>query len=475
MATISPGIQAATVERDPILWIKQSPTLAHTPAFDRWHALFERNRSMNSWIITSGNQDVKNSSRQYSRCLILCSSTPLQAWWIEKSFTSTIKLSRNFCDQRYTTTPQPWSVTSIHLTTRAAKPSLNGTTARKSLDQLGKSEFIKPNSGQDGGGGTLSPDLTRKKPGRGGINRPPSEETLHEREDPHFGKPALDRQPHLHDKTEEIILDVLHHDEARANLSRDTLKDLPGREDFQAVLVIATYLGKQYFKGTRTELSNKFIFESTDSLINLIKDESLMESTVSRRKQMPNELTRLIDFDGVLGDDVLMALNSATTLDERRSAMLVGLRRALLCFYGQTSETYAVYKTAESQTTSQLSQYFHLAQKFARQLIWPHLPLPRWNPPALPVRDYHTMKRKSSKENKSSIASVLKTSILEEGNSSTNTSRKLRVSCTRITQKQIKYDDRFAQDWNSSLTVQREEKGLSSDANKLDIEIIILD
>jgi hypothetical protein len=52
---------------------------------------------------------------------------------------------------------------------------------------------------------------------------------------------------------------------------------------------------------------------------------------------MPNELTRLIDFDGILGDDVLMAINSATTLDDRRSAMLMGLRRALLRFYGLTS------------------------------------------------------------------------------------------------------------------------------------------
>ena len=234
-----------------------------------------------------------------------------------------------------------------------------------------------------------------RRPGRGGSNnRPSTEDSLREREDPHYGKPTLDRLPHFDETTEELIFAIIHDDQVRANLSRDTLSHLSGREDFLAVWAAASYRGNQYFKGSRNELASKLIFESINTLINLIKDDAALESTISklnlnRRKPMPNELTRLIEFEGVLGDEVLMAIDSATAPDDRRSALLMGLRRILLRFYGQTLETYAVYKTAESQSLSQLHQYFQTPQKFARQLVWPHIPSPRWNPPLLPARSYH--------------------------------------------------------------------------------------
>ncbi len=329
------------------------------------------------------------------------------------------------------------------------------------------------------GRGTTTVRSDQKKPGRGGQHRPPSEEALREKEDPHYGKPPLSRILHLDARTEEIIISILHDDEARANLSRDTLKDLPGREDFQAVLVLASYRGKQYFRGTRTELSTKFIFESTDTLIHLIKDDSAMESTVSklnlnRRKPIPNELTRLIDFDGVLGDDVLKALDSANTPDERRSAMLMGLRRALLRFYGQTLETYAVYKTAESQSLTQLSQYFHSAQKFARQLVWPHTPSPRWNPPALPVRDYHTIKGKSSRENKSSASKPprayeddVKTSISDEEQSIGSSSTALRRDISTPSNKYDSKDGKSVGFIDSEQAILQPNLVINIDANKL--------
>jgi hypothetical protein len=66
--------------------------------------------------------------------------------------------------------------------TRAAKPLPNGTTTRKSLDQLGKSESTKPNSGQDEGGGALFPDQTRKNQAEGELtDHPPRKCYVRER------------------------------------------------------------------------------------------------------------------------------------------------------------------------------------------------------------------------------------------------------------------------------------------------------
>ena len=266
------------------------------------------------------------------------------------------------------------------------------------------------------GRGNLINRSAQRRPGRGSQNRPLTEENLREREDPHYGKPHLERPYSYNEETEQLIYSILNDDITRTNISRDSLAHLPGRENFIVVWTVAIYRGKPYYRGTRNELAWKLIFESVDHLIALIQDDSLMESTVTklnlnRRKPMPNELTRLIEFEGILGDDVIRSIDSAAP-DERRSALLMGLRRILKRLYDQTPETYAVYKTAESQSYSQLNSYFQESQKFARSLIWPHNPSPRWNPPLLAMKDFYHMPKTPQRDDGTPV-SILKRSHLE--------------------------------------------------------------
>jgi len=137
---------------------------------------------------------------------------------------------------------------------QSSSPEISGVNDFQLLDQYAYGSLLNPISTWSGGG---VPPTDRTRRNRGGPNRPPREEALREKE----------VHTHLVARTEEMIISVLHVDEARANLSRDTLKDLGGM--FWSLLPT---VGNNTSKEPALSFPPKLSSNMTDTLINLIVD-----------------------------------------------------------------------------------------------------------------------------------------------------------------------------------------------------------
>jgi hypothetical protein len=186
----------------------------------------------------------------------------------------------------------------------------------------------------------------------------------------------------------------------------DDFKVFTVREKSIGILYVASVRGKDtgFFKGTRTELANRWQFTSSEILLDLINNENALNNEVIKQECVKpnnslNETSRLFKFEGVLGNDIIKQIHKSTTDDEKKDALLKGIYQILVINYGETIEVRDTYKSLEQMDIQTLLGYYNKPRAFA-SMLWKRQDPPRWNPITIPSANYLTMAFKSNDEKK---------------------------------------------------------------------------
>jgi hypothetical protein len=153
--------------------------------------------------------------------------------------------------------------------------------------------------------------------------------------------PDFKAEPHHFSDGAFGIVSSVVNDESKPTLSSMDFGEIAcPREHYTAVLYVAAERGVQYYNGLRTELANRWRFESEEKLFELINNEEKMEDKVyilNSSKAGPvllKEYSRLNDFPGVIGKDVLRGIGSSKDPTKKKQFQMLGIRRFIARCFG---------------------------------------------------------------------------------------------------------------------------------------------
>ena len=171
------------------------------------------------------------------------------------------------------------------------------------------------------------------------------------------------------------------------------------REHFQAVLYVAAQRGNRKYRGSKADLAERLQFESVRKLLELINDPDKMEKKVYELNATiagPPSLTeysRLIDFSGVLGDEIMCGIGSTNNKAEKKIHQLNGIKRILVRNYGTTEEAQEFFRTIQMENEKTINEYYSKPGRFASSVKYAKQQL-EWNPAQIPAEE---LKKKPSK------------------------------------------------------------------------------
>jgi hypothetical protein len=162
---------------------------------------------------------------------------------------------------------------------------------------------------------------------------------------------------------------------------------------------VAAQRGNKKYRGSKADFAERLQFESVERLLELINDPDKMDkkvfelnATIAGSPSL-NEFSRLIDFSGVLGDEIMCGIGSTNSKAEKKIHQLNGIKRILIRNYGTTDEAQEFFKTIQVENEKTLNEYFSRAGKFAQSVKYAKQRI-EWNPVQIPTEE---LKKKPSK------------------------------------------------------------------------------
>ena len=162
-------------------------------------------------------------------------------------------------------------------------------------------------------------------------------------------------------------------------------------------LYTAAVRGQQQYHGSRGGLARRLEFAGEDYLKQFINDESAFRTNEINKLNatkgsapLLNERSKLLyDFDEIISTDIMTGIADGTSNDQKRLYILMGIRRVLICNFGETKEVAAFYKELDTNrhNLGTLANYYKFPSKFI-EAVWTSEACPRWNPINLPIEDY---------------------------------------------------------------------------------------
>ncbi|KAL7506238.1 hypothetical protein ACHAXN_003506 [Cyclotella atomus] len=212
--------------------------------------------------------------------------------------------------------------------------------------------------------------------------------------------PHADYKPephHFSDGAFEIVSNIVSDDPKLSLSPMDFGKIVCPRENYTAVLYVAAQRGAKYYNGSRTELANRWRFESEEKLFELINDSEKMEDKVyilNSSKAGPillNEYSQLNDFPGVIGKDVLRGIGSSKDPLQKKQYQMLGIRRFIARCFGVDGPVKEFAMSIANLDSMKLNEFFTKPDRFIHA-VWMSKSCPAWNPVLIPKSDLQKKK-----------------------------------------------------------------------------------
>jgi hypothetical protein len=189
-----------------------------------------------------------------------------------------------------------------------------------------------------------------------------------------------------------IVADIINADPTEILSELDFGNIKCPREHFQAVLFVAAQRGNKKYRSSKANLAERWQFESVPRLLELINDPDKMEievyglnATIAGPPSL-NEFSRLIDFSGVLGNDIICGIGSPASKADKKLYQLNGIKRILARNYGTTEEALEFFQSIQGENEKTLNEFYTKPGKFAQAVKFAKYRI-EWNPVQIPTEE----------------------------------------------------------------------------------------